>query len=86
MTQIFQAMLLGSLTSRAGGKKASFMGIATSNQKDLVFMGELLETGKLVPVIDKLYFLNEVPEAIRYLVEEHAKGKVVITMEHNSKT
>jgi NADPH:quinone reductase-like Zn-dependent oxidoreductase len=81
MAQILQGLLLGPLVSRIGSKKVSFMGIATSNQKDLIFIGELLETGKVIPVIDKCYALSEVPEALRYLVEEHAKGKVVITVE-----
>lgn len=54
--------------------------LANSNQKDLVFLKELLEAGKVVPVIDRRYPLSEVPEALRYLVEEHARGKVVITM------
>jgi NADPH:quinone reductase-like Zn-dependent oxidoreductase len=50
------------------------------NQEDLVFMTELLEAGKVVPVIDRRYPLNEVAEAIRYYGEGHARGKVVITM------
>ena len=50
------------------------------NQKDLVFMTELIEAGKVVPVIDRRYPLNEVAEAIRYYGEGHARGKVVITM------
>ncbi len=54
--------------------------LAHTNQKDLVFMRELLEAGKVVPVIDKCYPLSETAEAIRYLVEEHARGKVIITM------
>ena len=49
--------------------------------KDLAFMKELLEAGKVVPVIDRRYPLSEVPEAIRYLEEGHAQGKVVITLE-----
>jgi NADPH:quinone reductase-like Zn-dependent oxidoreductase len=48
-------------------------------------MKELLETGKVVPVIDRRYALNEVAEALRYLGEGHAQGKVVITVEHTSK-
>jgi NADPH:quinone reductase-like Zn-dependent oxidoreductase len=47
-------------------------------------MGELLEAGKVVPVIDRCYPLSEVAEAIRYLVQEHARGKVVITVDHNT--
>ena len=55
------------------------------NQRDLVFMKELLEAGKVVPVIDRRYPLGETAEAIRYLEEGHARGKVVITVDHNSK-
>ena len=49
-------------------------------------MKELLEADKVVPVIDRRYTLREVPEAIRYLEEGHAQGKVVITVEHDNKT
>ena len=86
MSQVFQVMLLGPLVSRIGSKKIGFMGIATTDQKDLVVIRELLEAGKVVPVIDRYYPLSEVPKALRYLVEEHAKGKVVITLESNTKT
>ena len=86
MAQVFQGLLLGRLVSRTGGKQVGFMSIAKIIQKDLVFMGELLEAGKVRPVIDKCYPLREVPQAIRYLVEKHAQGKVVITMDENSKT
>jgi len=82
--QMFQAMLLGPLISMTGSKKMGNL-LAKPNQKDLVFVKELLEASKVVPVIDRLYTLSEVPEAIRYLEEGHAKGKVVITVEHNSK-
>ncbi len=57
--------------------------VAQPNQKDLVFMKELLEAGKVVPVIDRRYPLNEVAEAFRYFGEGHVRGKVVITVEHN---
>jgi NADPH:quinone reductase-like Zn-dependent oxidoreductase len=63
-----------------------FMGITKSNQKDLVFVKELLEAGKVVPVIDRRYPLSETAEALRYLEEGHAQGKVVITVEHNNHT
>jgi NADPH:quinone reductase-like Zn-dependent oxidoreductase len=84
MAQIIQVMLLGPLLSRIGSKKLFFMGIAKTNQKDLVFIRDLLEAGRIKPVIDRRYQLSEVPEAMRYLVEEHSRGKVVITLEHNS--
>ena len=53
--------------------------------KDLAFMKELIEAGKVKPVIDRRYTLSEVAEALRYYGEGHARGKVVITVEHNSK-
>jgi len=52
----------------------------------LEFMKELLQAGKVVPVIDRRYPLREVPEALRYFGKGHAKGKLVITVEHNDKT
>jgi NADPH:quinone reductase-like Zn-dependent oxidoreductase len=86
LTQIAQALLLGPLVSRTGSKKVGFMGIAKTNREDLVFVQGLLEAGRVVPVIDRCYPLSEVPEALRYLAEGHAKGKVVITVEQNNKT
>jgi len=85
MAQIFQSMLLGPWMSMTGSKKMGNLA-AKSNKKDLAFMKELLEAGKVVPVIDRRYPLSEVAEALGYLGEGHAQGKVVITMEHNSKT
>ncbi len=60
--------------------------IARSSKEDLTIMGELIATGKVTPVIDKRYRLSEVPEAIRYLEEGHARGKVVITLGNKNKT
>jgi NADPH:quinone reductase-like Zn-dependent oxidoreductase len=77
---MFQAMLLGPLVSMTGRQKMGSMGVAKPNQKDLVFMKELLEAGKVVPVIDRRYPLRETAEALRYLEKGHAKGKVVITV------
>ena len=84
MPQFFQAMLLGSLMSRNGGKKMGSMGIAKVNQEDLVFLGELLKADKIVPVIDRSYPLSEIVEAFRYVEEIHAQGKVVITVVQNN--
>jgi NADPH:quinone reductase-like Zn-dependent oxidoreductase len=55
--------------------------LAKANKQDLAVMRELMQAGKVTPVIDKRYSLSEVPEAIRYLEEGHARGKVVITLE-----
>ena len=57
-----------------------------ANKKDLVFIKELLEAGKVVPVIDRQYPLRETAEAIRYLEAGHARGKVIITVEQNNET
>jgi NADPH:quinone reductase-like Zn-dependent oxidoreductase len=54
--------------------------LAKPNRKDLRFLKELVEAGKLTPVIDRTYPLSEVPDAIRYLEEGHARGKVVVTV------
>lgn len=77
--QLFQAIALGPWISMTGSKKiGSFL--QRANQKDLIFMKELVEAGKVKPVIDRVYKLSEVPEAFRYFQEGHAQGKVVITM------
>jgi NADPH:quinone reductase-like Zn-dependent oxidoreductase len=79
MRSLFQTMLLGPLISKTGNKKTKFF-VAKINKKDLVFLKDLLENGKVKPVIDRRYPLSEVPEALRYLEEGHAKGKIIITM------
>jgi NADPH:quinone reductase-like Zn-dependent oxidoreductase len=56
--------------------------LASANKEDLVVLKELIEASKVTPVIDRCYTLTEVPEAIRYLEEGHARGKVIITLEH----
>jgi NADPH:quinone reductase-like Zn-dependent oxidoreductase len=53
---------------------------AKESTEDLVVLKELIEAGKVTPVIDRTYPLSEVPEAIRYLGEGHAQGKIVITV------
>jgi NADPH:quinone reductase-like Zn-dependent oxidoreductase len=53
-----------------------------SSREDQTTMHELMKAGKVTPVIDRRYSLDEVPEAIRYLEEGHARGKVVITVDH----
>jgi NADPH:quinone reductase-like Zn-dependent oxidoreductase len=82
MQALLQAMLLGPVISRTGRQRVANF-IAKLNQKDLVFMQALLAAGKVVPVIDRCYPLHETAEAIRYLEVGHARGKVVIAVEHN---
>ena len=84
MARILQVLFLGPWISMTGSKKMGILG--AKRNKDLVFLIELFEAGKVVPVIDGHYTLSEVPEALRYLGEGHAKGKVVITLEHSDKT
>ena len=80
MAQMYQAILLGPWISMTGSKKMGNL-LMKPNKKDLVFMKELLEAGKVKPVIDRRYPLSEVPEALRYLEEGHAQGKVVLTLQ-----
>jgi NADPH:quinone reductase-like Zn-dependent oxidoreductase len=79
--RILQAMSLGPLLSWIGSKKMRFF-IAKINRRDLLLLKDLLEAGKIVPVIDRRYPLGEVAEALRYREEGHARGKVVITIRH----
>lgn len=74
LTRLFQVMALG-------GKKVGLMETAKVNQKDLRVIKELLETGQVVPVIDRHYPLAQTAEAIRYLETGRARGKVIITVE-----
>jgi NADPH:quinone reductase-like Zn-dependent oxidoreductase len=80
MAQVYQAMILGPFISMIGSKKMGNLA-AMSNQEDLVFMKELLEAGKVVPVIDRRYPLSEVAQALQYYGEGHSQGKVVVTVE-----
>ncbi|HSL46456.1 MAG TPA: NAD(P)-dependent alcohol dehydrogenase [Anaerolineales bacterium] len=80
MTQMSQAMIQGPWISMTGSQKMGNMGVAKPNKKDLVTIKELLEAGKVKPVIDRCYPFDQVADAIRYLEEGHAQGKVVITV------
>jgi NADPH:quinone reductase-like Zn-dependent oxidoreductase len=57
------------------------MMMADANQKDLTLLADMMQSGKLKAVIDRTYKLNEVPDAIRYVEQGHARGKVVITVD-----
>ena len=65
---------------RAFMRQPQLLMLTKANQADVVFMKTLLEAGKVTPVIDRHYPLSEVPEALRYLEEGHARGKVIITI------
>jgi len=80
MAQMYQAMLLGPLMSMTGSKKMGNL-LAKPNQKDLIFIQDLLEAGKVVPVIERRYPLSKTAETVRYVEEGHARGKVVIMVE-----
>jgi NADPH:quinone reductase-like Zn-dependent oxidoreductase len=80
VAQIFQAMLMGGWLSEKEGRKMGGLSARTS-QKDMAVLKELLEAGKIVPVIDRSYPLDETAEALRYLGAGHARGKVVITVQ-----
>jgi len=83
MVRLFQAMVLGRRISRAGRQKVDVVSLVQKHE-DLVFMKGLLESGKVVPVIDGCYTLSEASEALRYFEEEHAQGKVVLTVPNAS--
>jgi NADPH:quinone reductase-like Zn-dependent oxidoreductase len=78
---LFQAFLLGPVLSRMGSKKVGgLLANSSQHQQDLAFLKELLESGKVVPVVERRYALRETSEAIHYLEAGHASGKVVITV------
>jgi len=72
--------LVGLWTSMTGDKKMVPFLAKPPSKRDQSFVRELLEGGKVTPVIDRRYTLSEVPEALRYLGQGHARGKVVITV------
>ena len=80
MLQLIQAALLGRQTSKTGNRKTYVVTLVQS-QRDLILMKELLESGKVVPVIDGCYPLSKTPDALWYFEKEHAKGKIVIAVE-----
>ena len=74
--RVINTMILSPFVSQKMG-----MMMADTSQKDLTILGDLIQSGKVKPVIDRTYKLSEVPAAIAYLEEGHARGKVVITVE-----
>ena len=84
MFQLFQAAFQGRQTSKTGNQKTYVVSLVQS-PKDLDLMKDLLESEKVVPMIDGCYPLSMVAEALWYFEKEHAQGKVVITVEHDNK-
>jgi len=74
--RVIHALLVSPFISQKMG-----MMMADANQKDLIVLGDFMQSGKVKPVIDRTYKLSQVPAAIAYLEQGHARGKVVITLE-----
>jgi NADPH:quinone reductase-like Zn-dependent oxidoreductase len=79
LVTLFQAARYAKRVSRSGGQKI-YVVTLKQNQEDLIFIKELLESGKIMPVIDKCYPLSKTSEAFWYFEKVHAKGKVVLCM------
>jgi NADPH:quinone reductase-like Zn-dependent oxidoreductase len=79
MNRALRASVMSQFVSQ---KMLMFM--ALRSKKDLIVIHDLLISGKVIPVIDREYSLNEVPQAIRYMEEGHARGKVIIRMDHSN--
>ena len=77
---LFQILLIGPLIKKITGKRVQIL-VVPQNRKDLIAITELCEAGKIRPVIDRHYPFSELPEAMRYVSEGHAKGKVVIRVQ-----
>jgi NADPH:quinone reductase-like Zn-dependent oxidoreductase len=78
-SRIFGCLFLGLLISLAGRRKMGFLWWKPFKKDDVALLKELVEAGKIKPAIDRTYPLTEVREALRYLEEGQARGKVVIT-------
>ena len=78
--RLIQAAITGPFVSQKMG-----MMMAEMNQKDLTALGDLMQSGKVKPVIDRTYKFSEVPAAVSYVEQGHARGKVVIDVDENNK-
>jgi NADPH:quinone reductase-like Zn-dependent oxidoreductase len=78
--RIFEALLLGPLMRLIGNRKMGLLWWKPFKQEDVAILRELIETGRIKPVIDRSFPLHEVPQALRYLQEKRAVGKIVVTV------
>jgi NADPH:quinone reductase-like Zn-dependent oxidoreductase len=82
LLRLLQALFLGPWFSLINKKKICF--VALKANKDLDYMNKLYETGKIKPVIDRTFRLDEVPKALKLFSEGNHKGKMIITVEHDN--
>jgi len=82
---LFQVLLLGPVIKRTASKNIRMLAVP-QNRKDLVAITDLCEAGKVVPIIDRQYAFDAIPEAFRYVVDGHAQGKVVILVDNSAET
>jgi NADPH:quinone reductase-like Zn-dependent oxidoreductase len=80
LPHMLHVMTVGRWISSANGRSFGSMGVAVMNQADLALLAGWLQSGRLTPVIDDRYPLSRTAEAMRYFEEEHAQGKVVVTV------
>jgi NADPH:quinone reductase-like Zn-dependent oxidoreductase len=80
--QIFESLMMGPLVSRRSGQTMTNLA-ATPNADDLSFVKDLIEAGKVTPVIDRTYLLESTAEAVRHVGAGHASGKVIIQIQEN---
>jgi NADPH:quinone reductase-like Zn-dependent oxidoreductase len=78
-SQMFQSILFGRFKTKKGGKTMRFF-LASSSPADLAIVKDMIEAGKIKPVMDRCYPLDQTAEAMRYLEAGHAKGKIVVTV------
>ena len=79
-----RSLKMGALSPFVSQRMREF--VARPTREDLVVLKDLIEAGNVAPVIDRAYPLSETPDALRYVLEGHARGKVVVTVEHGDGT
>jgi len=80
LVQMAHILLLGPQVAKAENQEIGMMGMASVNNADLAFISGLLESRKVIPVIDKCYPLNETAQALWHFEKEHARGKIIVSV------